>query len=300
MKDKKGTLPLLMPFLVLGAGVIAVSTGATIIRLAEAPALVISAYRVGLASLLLFPFACHYAKEEIKSLTLKDLKVAVASGAFLSLHFAFWISSLDYTTVASSVVLVNTNPIWVALLTPFMSSDRLRGMSLLGVAFSVIGSAVISAGDFALGGKALYGDFLAIAGSWCAAFYLLFGRRLRQKLSLLSYITICYSTAAVILFALIVCLGYPLFGYPKKTWLCFWGLALFPQIIGHSSYNWSLKYFSAGFVAIALLGEPVVSPILAYFALGEAIMPITIFGGSLVLAGIVLAALGENRGKQES
>ena len=286
---------LFLPTAVLLVGVVAVSTGATIIRLADAPALVISAYRVGLASLILIPVALLFAREEMMSLSLNDIKIALASGAFLSLHFATWISSLDYTTVASSVVLVNTNPIWVALLTPFLSSDRLTQMSILGVVFSVIGSAIISAGDFVLGGKALLGDFLAIAGSWSAAFYLLLGRRLRQRISLLSYITICYATAAIILFAVVAFLGYPLLGYPAKTWLCLWGLALFPQIIGHSSYNWSLKYFSASFVAIALLGEPVVSPILAYFILGETIRPVTIFGGLLVLVGIVLAALGESR-----
>ena len=114
-------------------------------------------------------------------------------------------------------------------------------------------------------------------------------------MSLLSYITICYATAAIILFAIVMGLGYPLHGYPARTWLCLWGLAIFPQIIGHSSYNWSLKYFSASFVAIALLGEPVVSPILAYFILKEAIMPVTVLGGLLVLVGIALAALGESR-----
>lgn len=287
--------PLFLPIVILAIGVMAISTGATMIRLADAPALVISAYRVGLACLILIPLACLFAKKEIKSLTFNDVKIALASGVFLSIHFAAWISSLDYTTVASSVVLVNTNPIWVALLTPFLSNDRFTKMSILGVVFSVTGSVIISAGDFSLGGKALLGDFLAIVGSWCTAFYLLLGRRLRQKVSLLSYITICYSTAAVVLFAIAICLGYSLWGYPSKTWLCLWGLAIFPQIIGHSSYNWSLKYFSAGFVAVALLGEPVMSPILAYFILGETIMPVTIFGGSLVLAGIVLAALGERR-----
>lgn len=293
MKKSERALPFFLPFLVLALGVMAVSTGATIIRLAEAPAIVVSAYRVGFASLLLIPTACCFAKEEIKSLTLRELKVAIASGAFLSLHFATWISSLDYTTVASSVVLVNTNPVWVALLTPFLSNDRLNKMSILGVILSLAGSIIISAGDFALGGEALYGDLLALAGSWCAALYLLLGRQLRQKISLLTYITICYTTAAILLFVVAICLGYPLIGYPSKTWMCLWGLALFPQIIGHSSYNWSLKYFSAGFVAIALLGEPVVSPILAYFVLGESIMPITIFGGFFVLAGIVIAAIGE-------
>jgi len=295
MKREAEERPLFLPIVVLLIGVVAVSTGATIIRLADAPALVISAYRVGLASLILIPAALLFARKEIMSLSFADIKIAIASGAFLSLHFAAWISSLDYTTVASSVVLVNTNPIWVALLTPFLSSDRLTRMSILGVVFSVIGSAIISAGDFALGGKALLGDLLAIAGSWAAAFYLLFGRRLRQRMSLLSYITICYATAAIILFAIVMGLGYPLHGYPARTWLCLWGLAVFPQIIGHSSYNWSLKYFSASFVAIALLGEPVVSPILAYFILKEAIMPVTVLGGLLVLVGIALAALGESR-----
>ena len=187
------------PYLALIIGTIAVSTGAIFARLADAPSLVIAAYRVGIASLILAPITWWKARDEIATLSKRDLKLAMLSGFFLALHFATWISSLDYTSVANSVVLVNTNPLWVGLLTPFIAREKVRRAALISIVISVIGGAIIGYGDFATGGKALLGDGLALVGSLCAAVYLLLGRNLRRKLSLLPYIFICYGSAAVIL-----------------------------------------------------------------------------------------------------
>jgi len=274
-------------------GIIGVSTGSIFARLADAPALVTAAYRMGLAALILIPFAVWKARDELRSLSLHDIKLALLSGFFLALHFAAWISSLDYTAIANSVVLVNTIPLWVGLFTPLISKDRIRGSTITSIIVSVLGAAIIGFGDFATGGKALWGDLLAIIGAVCAAVYLLCGRKLRRKLSLLSYVAICYGSAAVILWLVVLFLGLPITGYSTQTVASFWAMALISQIIGHSSYNWSLKWFSTSLVAVSLLGEPIGSTLLAYTIFGEGLTWIKFIGGLFILSAIYIAASGE-------
>lgn len=281
------------PYLALITGVLAVSTGAILVRLAEAPAMVIAAYRVGLASLILAPIAWWRARDELLSLEKRDYLLAGLAGLFLALHFATWISSLNYTSVANSVVLVNTNPLWVGLLTPLISKDRLTLMTKISIVVSVIGGVVIGIGDLATGGQALWGDFLALVGSICAAMYLLLGRNLRRKLSLLAYIFLCYGSAAIILWVFVIALRLPVVGFSTGTYAALVSMALIPQIIGHSSYNWALKWFSASLIAVSLLGEPIGATILAYIIFGETLTWAKFVGGSLILAAIYLAARGE-------
>jgi drug/metabolite transporter (DMT)-like permease len=290
-KDK----PPFNPSLALVTGVLAVSTGAIFVRLAEAPAMVIAAYRVGLASLILAPIAWWRARDELLSLEKRDYLLAGLAGLFLALHFATWISSLNYTSVANSVVLVNTNPLWVGLLTPLISKDRLTLMTKISIVVSVIGGVVIGIGDLATGGQALWGDFLALVGSICAAMYLLLGRNLRRKLSLLAYIFLCYGSAAIILCPFVIALRLPVVGFSTGTYAALVSMALIPQIIGHSSYNWALKWFSASLIAVSLLGEPIGATILAYIIFGETLTWAKFVGGSLILAAIYLAARGEKR-----
>jgi drug/metabolite transporter (DMT)-like permease len=286
-------IPALNPYIALVVGVFAVSTGAIFARLAEAPALVIAAYRVGICTLILAPVAWWKAKDEIATLSRRDLMLASMSGLFLALHFASWISSLRYTSVANSVVLVNTNPLWVGLLTPWMTKERMRKTTLGSILVSVLGGSIIGAGDFAGGQGALIGDFLALTGGLCAAVYLLLGRNLRRKLSLVAYVTLCYGTAAVILWTIVLSLGLKIGGFSGQTIGAFWGMALFTQLVGHTAYNWALKWFSAGLIAVSLLGEPIGSTILAYFIFGESLSFSKFIGGALILSAIYLAAAGE-------
>ncbi|NPA91767.1 MAG: DMT family transporter [Chloroflexi bacterium] len=287
------TKPPVSPYLALFLGIFAVSTGAIFVRLADAPALTVAAYRTGLATLILLPLAWWKARDELRRLTRGDLRLALLSGFFLALHFATWISSLDYTSVASSVVLVNTNPIWVGLLTPFISRDRITRLTALGIVISVVGGVIIGAGDFAIGGQALWGDILAIFGSISAALYLLIGRNLRPKLSLVAYVTVVYGTAAVLLWMVVLGMGLPITGFSTQTWAALLGIAVVPQILGHSTYNWALRWVTASLVAVSLLGEPVMATIMAYFLFGEGLTWAKIVGGGLILLGIYLAARGE-------
>jgi len=283
------------PYWILICGVLGVSTGSIFARLADAPALVTAAYRVGLSSLLLLPLAWWKARTELTKLSAGDLKLAMLSGLFLALHFATWISSLDYTAIANSVVLVNTIPLWVGLLTPLISRDQIRRNTVISIVVSVIGGTIIGFGDFTTGGSALWGDFLAVLGAVCAAVYLLLGRNLRRKLSLLPYVVVCYGSAAIILWLIVLALQLPITGYSPQTVAAFWAMALISQIIGHSSYNWALKWFSTSFVAVALLGEPIGSTILAYLIFNEGLTWTKFSGGLFIMSAIYIAASGEDR-----
>ncbi|MBU1181568.1 MAG: DMT family transporter [Pseudomonadota bacterium] len=281
-------------YIALGVGVAAVSTGAIFARLAEAPAIVIAAYRVGLASLIIAPVAWIWAKDEIINLSRREIVLSALSGLFLALHFAAWISSLSYTSIANSVVLVNTNPLWVGLLTPFITGERLKTASVVGIIISVIGAAIIGASDYAAGENALFGDFLALIGGICAAFYLLIGRNLRRKLSLAAYIMVCYGSAAVFLWIAVLSLGMQITGYSTSTVASFFGLAIVSQLIGHTCFNWALRWFTPGLVAVTLLGEPIGSTILAYVIFNEKLTLMKLAGGGLILAAIYISASAEN------
>ena len=279
----------------------AVSTGAIFARLAgDAPSLVIAAYRLGLAALVLGPVSLIRVRHEFRALSTRDILLALVSGFFLALHFATWITSLAFTSVANSVVLVNTNPLWVGLLTPLITKDRIQKTTLAAIVLSVAGGGIIGAGDWSLGGSAVFGDLLALAGGVCAAFYLLLGRTVRRKLSLIAYITLCYTSAALIMWTTVLALGLPVSGFSTGTYGAFLGMAVVSQLVGHTSYNWALKWFSAGLIAVSLLGEPIFSAILAYFLFDEGLTMAKAVGGALIMGAIYLAASGErtaNKGK---
>jgi len=285
--------PTIHPYFILISGILAISTGAIFARLADAPSLVIAAYRVGLASLFLVPIAFWRARDELKSLSSSDLKTTLLAGAFLAMHFATWISSLKYTSISNSVVLVSMSPLWVGVFAPLFLKEKIKRLTLVSILLSIFGCAIIGSGDVAGGGRALWGDFLALMGGLCAAGYLILGSRLRKKLSLLVYISICYGSAAIILWAVVLVMDLRISGFSGQTLWAIWGLALISQIIGHSCYNWALGYCSATLVALSFLGEPVGSTILAYLLFREDLTLTKAVGGFIILTAIYMAAKSE-------
>ena len=303
--DSPPAVPL---FVAIGFGILAVSTAAIFIRFAQAsaPSLVIAAYRLTIASIVLAPAAFIRQRSEILALKRKDLLLAALSGLFLAVHFASWITSLEYTTVASSVVLVSTVPLWVSILAPFTIKERLAWPVLAGMLLALAGSAIVGVSDTCswssaqiacpsaleiFGGKSFWGDILALIGAFMGAGYILAGRGLRGRVSLLSYISIVYGIAAVTMILIVLIVRLPIFGYSEQTYLWLVLLALVPQLLGHSTFNWALRYLSAALVAITLLGEPIGSTILAYFLLHEMPTPLKIIGAILILFGIVIASV---------
>lgn len=276
-------------YVALFVGVVAVSFAAIFIRLAEAPSLVIAAYRLALASLVVAPVGFVRCWREIRGLDRTDLIFAVVSGLFLSLHFAFWIASLSYTTVASSVVFVATNALFAGVAAHLLEQDRISGAMFGGIAVAVIGGMVIGWDDVALGGRALWGDILALVGAIMAAGYFVAGRRLRPRVSLPAYIAVVYSIAAVGTLVLCIITGQRFTGYSQSTYLMFILLAIVPQVIGHSSFNWALRHVSAPVVGVTTLGEPIGSTVLACIILREAPTLLKVGGGALILGGVYLS-----------
>jgi drug/metabolite transporter (DMT)-like permease len=295
MGGKIGAANRFIPFLVLAMGVMCISTGSIFARLADAPALVKSAYRVGLASLVFIPAALAFHRGEFRRLNRADIRVTLLSGLFLALHFAAWISSLDYTTVASSVILVDTIPIWVAVINLALGRGQPGRAMWICILLSVAGACIVGYGDISFSEDALKGDALALIGAVAAAIYIMCGAESRKKLSLTAYAALCYGSSAVFLWCAVFVMGYSPVGYSPSTWGAFVGLALMSQVLGHSSYNWALGFFSAGFIAIMLLGEPIGSSILAYFLFDETPTALKLAGCAILMASIVLAARGESK-----
>lgn len=295
-----------LQYLVLIVGVFAISSSAIFIRLAqdaEVPSLVIASWRTLLASLFLLPFALARRRQELAHMRGGDWRLALLAGVLLGLHFATWISSLAFTTITSSTVLVATAPLWVGLASPFLLGESLSRGLKVGILLALLGTLVIGLGDllqvvdgriaFNLArddaSQPLLGNLLALAGGFTAAGYLLIGRRLRQSLSLLSYTAVVYGMAAITLLVLALASGVSLFGYSPTAYLLFLAMALFPQLIGHSSFNWALSFLPAAFVSVATISEPVGATILAIMLFGELPGPLVVVGSMLILAGVLRA-----------
>jgi len=274
---------------ILALGVVSVSFAAILIRLADAPPLVIAAYRLTLASVVIAPIAWTRGKQELRGLSRKEVFLAALSGAFLALHFGLWIASLSYTSVASSVVLVTANPVFVAIASYLLFRERLGRQVVAGIIVCLAGAVLIGYGNWRLGPESLLGGLLALLGAWAVAGYLLIGRRLRRSMGILSYSALTYTSAAVLLLLAAVASGHPLIGYSPDTYLMLVLLAVVPQLIGHTSLNWSLRFVSATLVTIAVLGEPVLATALAWLVLGEPPSMWEVVGGVLILGGIFFA-----------
>ncbi len=305
--------PVLPPALGLGIAILAVSTSAIFIRYAqaEAPSLAIAAWRLTLASCVLILLAWRRNRAEIQRMSRNTVLLLILSGIFLCFHFATWITSLEYTSVASSVVLVTTSSLWVALLSPLVLRERLPKMLWAGLFLALAGGTVVAVSDLcrlSLSGivcqdlrdlaheQGMWGNFLALVGAWCVAGYLLIGRRVRPNLSLLSYTACVYGVAAVGLVLLVGLSGTQFTGFAPVTYLWFGLLALIPQLIGHSTYNWALRYLPAATVSVVSLGEPIGSSLLAFIFLSEPPTGLEVVGGLIILAGIYLSSLARPGG----
>jgi drug/metabolite transporter (DMT)-like permease len=310
MEPPEKTLKSYHPVLATTFGILFVSTASIFIRFAQAEAssIVIAASRLLIASMVLIPIALMVSREDLRRLTREDWFKAGLSGLFLALHFATWIQSLEFTTIASSVVLVTTTPLWVALLSPLILKENIRRAVIIGLIISVIGGVIVGLGNACilsqsrlrcegqmLTGRAMTGNFLALFGAWMAAGYMLMGRQLRKKLNTVAYTAIVYGAAAILLLGVVVVRAEPVFSYSSEIYLWLLALGIFPQLLGHSLFNWSLKYISAAYVSLTLLGEPIGTIILALVLLNEAPTALEAAGAVLILVGIIIGSLGRKR-----
>ena len=275
-------------YLVLLIGVVSVSFAAIFIRLAEAPPLVIAAYRLTIASLILVPMAYKKTIPSVKRLPGRDGLLLFFSSFFLALHFALWITSLSYTSIASSVILVTCHPAFVASISYFLWHEVLNRLTIGGMALAFVGIVLINYGGFTFGSQAILGDVLALIAGFAMGGYLIIGGQVKARIELLPYLAMVYAGAAVMLLLATAGFGYSFTGYSGTTYLMMVLLAVVPQLIGHSSFNLAVRLIPVTFVSVAILGEPVGATLLGYFILDEVPTVKEIIGGVLILAGIFI------------
>lgn len=296
------------PLFGLFVGILAVSTAAILIRFAQdqAPSLVIASMRLLIATLAISPVAIIKYKRKLFQIRKQDFIFIALSGLFLAIHFAAWITSLEFTSIASSVVLVTTTPLWVALFSPLLLKEKNNPSIWIGLILAIIGSSFVALSNqcvlsketfivcqnlqIDLDLKTLIGNFLALFGAWMAAGYMMAGRKVRSNIPLVIYIFYVYLFSTIFLLIFTFISGYTLTGYSPETYWYLLLLGLIPQLLGHSIFNWALGHLPAVFVSIALIGEPIGTIILAFIFLQESPKGMEYLGGILILLGIFVVS----------
>jgi drug/metabolite transporter (DMT)-like permease len=281
----------LFPYLALVIGVLAVSASAIFVKLTSAPAPVIAFYRLFFSTVLIAPLFLMKSLGEVKSMSKKDWGFSAIAGVFLAFHFILWFESLNFTSVASSVVLVTLQPLFAFIGTYLFFKEKVSKVALFSGVVAIVGSVIISWGDFQISGLALFGDILALAACAMITAYLLFGQGIRKRHSLTLYTFIVYGISSVTLLIYCLLLQYPLAPYPMTDWYYFLLQALVPTLLGHSLFNWALKWVSTNTISIMILFEPVGAIILAYYILGENVILSQLIGGAVIMVGIIIFLL---------
>jgi drug/metabolite transporter (DMT)-like permease len=292
---QKKEFEMLKTALVLLVGVISISCSAIFIRFCDdVPAIMIATFRLTIASLILLAIF-KIKGRSLKIVQNRDLILCLLGGLFLSLHFISWITSLKFTSVANSVVLVSTNPIFVGLFSYLILKEKQDTGLIVGIILSFLGSMTLAVGDSGIfklilvDKKVLMGDILALTGAVMISGYLIVGSRVRRRLDIFTYITLVYTFCAIYLLVISFVLHMPFTGYKSLSYLNMILLAIVPQLIGHTSFNWALKHLKTSIVAIAILGEPIGATLLAYIFFKETVDSFQLIGIIFIFAAIIIA-----------
>ncbi len=283
-------------YFALFIGIVCVSLASIFIKLTgDVPSIIITVYRLVISSFLLLSYS-FFKKKNVFGSDKKVLLIAALGGIFLSAHFIFWIASIQYTSIPSSVTLVATSPIFVGLFSYFILKEKQGSAIVISIALSVFGSIVLASSDGGLFFKAfdkraLLGDIFALLGAVAVSGYFIVGSYLRRFMDIMSYITVVYSFSAFFSFIAALFFKEPFFGYSESSYLYMVLLAVIPQLIGHTSFNYALKYAKTSVVAISTLGEPIGASILAYVIFNEKIILMQGFGMAIILISILIAAM---------
>jgi len=280
--------PIVNPYLAVLVGVFAVSFSALFVRLTTAPALMIATYRLLFTFLILAPYALLRYRTELVTLSWRQRGLAAGSGLCLALHLVTWFISLRYTSVASSVVLVTTQPVFVVIGSWIFFRERISRPAMMGGALALVGSFIIGAADFQIGREAFWGDLLALAAAVFVSGYLLIGRRLRGNISLPVYTFYTYGSSALALIIASVATGTPFAPYPARDWIIFFALAIVCTVIGHTVFNWVLRYVQASVVSVSVLGEPLGAILWASVFLSEYPTQRQTIGACFIFGGLFI------------
>ena len=281
--------------------VISVSFAAIFIVSIDSPALTIAFYRLLFTTLLIFPFLVFYKKtrDELKNLSRRNFFFMIVIGIVLAAHFALWITSLRYTSIASSVILVTAHPILVGPISHFFYNEKLSRINSVGITISLAGVVILVLGNYGLGSftlDTLEGNILAILGGIAAGLYILGGRKIRKSVSIATYAFIVYFFGTLTMLGICLFINSPITDIGQRNLQIIFLMAIVSGIFGHTLYNWSLRHIRASVASVALLGEPLGSTILAFIIpwLNQKPSVYTIYGGTIILVGIYLTARKTN------
>ena len=274
------------PYIPIIIGVISISLSAIFVKLAEAESGVIAFYRMLFSVLIMSPLFFLKYKHELKSLNKKDWLFTSVAGVFLAFHFILWFESLNYTSVASSTVLVTLQPIFALAGTYLFFKEKISVKAIVATVVAISGSVLIAWGDFRVSGDAFYGDVLALIACALITGYFLFGQEVRKRLSLITYTMVVYSVSTIVLFLYVLIVDQSFGPYDSNEWLLFLLLAIVPNLLGHNLFNWAIKYVSTNIISISILFEPIGATLLAFIIFGEYLTYTQVLGGVVVIVGI--------------
>jgi drug/metabolite transporter (DMT)-like permease len=283
----------------LCVAIAAVSTSGPIMAATAAPALAIAFWRNALASGVLLPVVLATCRDELRGLDRRELRWAALAAVFLALHFATWIPSLNYTSVASATALVATQPVWAALLSTLRGAPVSRPV-WVGIGVAVAGALLLTGVDLRVSGEALFGDLLALAGGAFAAAYMVAGSEVRRSVSTTTYTFLCYSITAMIMLGVCLAWGQQLTGYDARTWLQLAALTVGAQLLGHSLCNLVLRSTSVTVVSLALLLEIPGAALIAFVFLGQIPPLLALPAAVLLVAGLALVIRAGSRATEPS
>jgi drug/metabolite transporter (DMT)-like permease len=286
--------PLINPYIAVLLATLSISTSAIWVRLSDAPAGVTAFYRLFFSIVIMAPLLYKHMSEFL-SIKLKTYFWCAIAGIFLAFHFILWFRSLDYTSVASSVVLVTLQPLFAFVGSMIVFKTRLTLGAIVGAVFAIGGSVLIGWGDLGLSKSALFGDFLSLSACFLITVYLMVGQEVRKDLTAYAYTFVVYGFSTITLFLYVLFRGEHFIGYSTNDWVMFILLAVFPNLLGHSVFNWSVKWVGVNTLSMSILGEPVGASILAYFIFGEALRPLQLLGSLVILTGIFLYLWSETK-----
>lgn len=274
-----------VPWALLAVGVLGASVSAIFVVYArDAEPMAISFWRCFSGAAVLLPFA----GAGLKRMEPRQVWLPAVAGVLLAAHFATWITSLELTTIAASVLLVTSSPAFVALIAWWLLKERLAPVGLVGIVLTIVGAAFVVGGD--LSGSRFTGNLLALAGAVAVGGYMLVGQVSRRELGIFEYSVITYSVAGIVLLPIALASGAPLSGYDAQTWWALAGLLVGPQLLGHTVLNFVLKDFGATVIAVAVMAEPLIAAFLAYLLFGEVPSLLIYPGAACILLGIYLVS----------
>ncbi|MDQ7094646.1 DMT family transporter [Desulfosporosinus sp. PR] len=278
-------------------GVFALSTSAIFVKLAAAPASITAFYRLFFAVLILLPLLFFHKenRQALCSLSKQEWGLGLLSGLFLAIHYVLWFESLNYTSVASSTVIVTLQPLFSFAGGHFLFKERVGKGVIASSLVAMAGCVIIGWGDVQINDQALGGDFLAFIAAGIITAYFFIGQHMRKQLPVVPYSILGYTGGAFFLAIYALSQQVSFTVYPLQTWKDFIGLALIATILGQMVFNWLLKWLSATVISMSILGEIIGTCLLAYFILGEVISWRQGVGIALTLAGLALFSVHKNR-----